>query len=580
MRVRMLTASPRQQAMSDTQPDQSPSDELAPQRKAYSAGDESRPPRVEWLMRVGVQCLAILLTFLLGIVCLGVAQRVGWIRAGGAGEADSEATASASTEYTCPMHPEIRQHTPGKCPICGMTLVTVTKSRAKQADKPPTTSLDDDSQYICPMMCTPPQSDPGKCPVCAMKLVKAAGRGGGSERSVAIDAAARRILGIRTAIVKREEVYRTIRTVGGIEYDEERVATIAAYIDGRLEQLFADYVGVEVAKGDALAVLYSPQLYSAQVEYLSSLKTPVLNALAGDNDQLSDVARDNLSELGMTEKQIASLQSTGQAQKRLRIASPIGGTVIAKHKVEGDYVKTGEPIYRVADLSTVWLMLELYPSDAAAVRFGQQVEAEMQSLAGEVYTGRVAFVDPLVNKNTRTVSVRVEMTNFDGRLKPGDFATATIRVPAIPRKQVYDPALAGKWISPMHPQIVRGEPGQCPICGMELVPTTALGYVDEALPEQSSLTVPRSAVLMAGDNSVVYVETQPGVFELRQVTIAALTDTEVVIQDGVRVGEAVAIDGNFLIDSQMQLAGKPSLLDPAKASGNQRSPSHEEAHAH
>jgi Cu(I)/Ag(I) efflux system membrane fusion protein len=430
-------------------------------------------------------------------------------------------------------------------------------------------------------MCTQPQGQPGKCPVCAMKLVKADSGSGGGERSVSIDAAARRILGIRTAQAKLSEVYRTIRTVGAIDYDQQRVAMISAYVDGRLEELFADYVGVQVAQGDALALLYSPKLYSAQVEYLSSLQTPALDALSGDGDRFSDVALDNLSELGMTPQQIDALRTSGEAQKRLRIASPIGGTVIAKHKLEGDYVKTGEPIYRVVDLSTVWLMLDLYPRDAAAVRFGQQVEAEIQSLPGEVYTGRVAFVDPMVNEKTRTVAVRVEMSNFDGRLKPGDYASATIRVPAIPRERVYDPALAKKWISPMHPQIIRDQPGQCPICDMDLIPTSEMGFADEPLPEQSVVSVPRSAVLMAGNNSVAYVETEPGIFEIRELTLGALTDSLAIVLGGLAAGETVATDGNFLIDSQMQLGGKPSLMDPGRAARGGSSTKPQEAqHAH
>ncbi len=393
-----------------------------------------------WLLRLGIQCAAILGTVVLAIVLVGLAQRTGWIQAAG-GSAAGRAKATDANEYTCPMHPEIRQTSPGKCPICGMTLVPVQDSSASKAIERPVEG--EKERYICPMMCTPPQSEPGKCPVCAMDLVKASAEPGGNGQSVSIDAAARRILGIRTAQVTRREVYRQARTVGRIEYDEERVATIAAYVDGRLEELIADYVGVEVAKGDSLAVLYSPELYSAQVEYLSTLNTPALDALAGDGEQLSEVVRDNLSELGMTSAQIEELRQSGKSQKRLRIASPIGGTVIAKHKVEGDYVRTGEPIYRVADLSTVWLMLDLYPSDAAAVRFGQQVEAEIASLPGEVYTGRIAFVDPLVDEKTRTVAVRVEMSNFDGRLKPGDYATATIRVPAVPSEEVYDPCARG-----------------------------------------------------------------------------------------------------------------------------------------
>lgn len=548
--------------------------------KPQEARKAAKPGGSAWLLRVGIQCAALLGAVVLAIALVGLAQRIGWLRASGGAAADQQ-VATSETEYTCPMHPEIRQPGPGKCPKCGMPLTPVEAStQTKGAQTSGQALAEDAERYICPMMCTPPQSEPGKCPVCAMELVKASAESGGDGRSVAIDAAARRILGIRTAPVTLEEVYRSIRTVGRIEYDEERVATIAAYVDGRLEKLFVEYVGVEVAKGDPLAVLYSPQFYSAQVEYLSSLETPALNALTGDGEQLSEVAGDNLSELGMTARQIEELRMSRKAQKRLRIASPIGGTVIAKHKVQGDYVKTGEPIYRVADLSTVWLMLDLYPSDAAAVRFGQQVEAEIASLPGEIYTGRIAFVDPLVNEKTRTVAVRVELSNADGRLKPGDYATANIRVPAVPRGEVYDPALAGKWISRMHPRIIRDAPGQCPICGMDLVPTLELGYAEKPLPEQAAAVVPRSAVLMAGDNSVAYVETKPGVFELRQVTVGAMTRDQAVIESGLEVGESVATDGNFLIDSQMQLAGNPSLMDPAKARGDADSSAKEAAHAH
>lgn len=535
-------------------------------------------PFASAFLQFAIKCALVVATVVLCLVLVGLAQRFGWLKSemNGAAATPTSESSSTLTEYVCPMHPEVRQDTPGNCYKCGMELVPL-ESEAPPAPEPATTAGD---QYVCPMMCTPPHSEPGKCPVCGMELVKSSTDAGGNGRSVSIDAATRRILGIRTAPVTSEEVYRSIRTVGRIEYDEQRVATIAAYVDGRLEELLADYEGVEVAKGDPLAVLYSPQLYSAQVEYLSSLKTPALNALAGDDEQLSAVARDNLTELGMTAQQIEELESTGKSQKRLRIASPIGGTVIAKHKVEGDYVKTGEPIYRVADLTMVWLMLDLYPSDAAAVRFGQQVEAELASLPGEIYTGRIAFIDPLVNEKTRTVAVRVEMSNFDRQLKPGDYATATIRVPAVPQDEVYDPSLAGKWISPMHPQIIRTGPGKCPICGMELIPTSDLGYSSEPLPEQKVTAVPRSAVLMAGDNSVVYVETEPGVFELRQVTVGAMTSDKAVIESGLEVGAQVAIDGNFLIDSQMQLTGKPSLMDPGKVQQDSSSSSQEATHAH
>ncbi|TWT43510.1 efflux RND transporter periplasmic adaptor subunit [Botrimarina hoheduenensis] len=535
-----------------------------------------------WVARTVRQAGIAVGVMVLCLFLVGLSQRIGWIQSGGGTALALESVEAAATEFTCPMHPEIRQDTEGKCPICGMALVPVAVSSNRKA--PGAKAGAEDERYICPMMCTPPQGEPGKCPVCAMDLVLAEA-GGGGERSVSIDAAARRILGIRTATVERKPAYRTIRSIGQLAYDQERMATIAAYVDGRIEEMYAEYEGVEVAKGDDLALVYSPALYSAQVEYLSSLDTPALSVLGNRNDKLSDVAQDNLQELGMTPSQIDRLLTTRQADKRLRITAPITGTVVKRFKVEGDYIKTGEPIYRVVDLSTVWLMLDLYPSDAARVRFGQEVQAEVQSFPGEVSTGRIAFIDPMVSDKTRTVGVRVELSNFDGRLKPGDYATATIRVPAIPRDEVYDPALAGKWISPMHPQIVRTEPGICPICQMDLVPTTRFGYAEQPPPDDGEIVVPRGAVLMAGDNSVVYVETKPGEFELREVTIAALTDESAVMLDGLTVGETVATDGNFLIDSQMQLGGKPSLMDPSrgedKNEGDAPMPAMTEApHAH
>jgi len=430
----------------------------------------------------------------------------------------------------------------------------------------------EDKRYICPMMCTPPSTEPGRCPVCAMELVEATSGGGGDGISVTIEASARRLVGIQTAMSKMGQVTRTIRTIGSIDFDESRLSTISAYIDGRLEKVYADYAGVEVSEGDDLALIYSPQLYSAQTEFVTSLEGSSSKRFQIGDSNLQDMARENLSELGMTTDQIESLRESRIPQSRIRIKSPQSGTVIEKTAVEGDYVKTGQKLYRIADLTSVWLMLDLFPDDAATVRFGQQVESEIQSMPGEVFTGRVAFIDPTVNKKTRTVRVRVEVMNFDGKLRPGDYATARITVPAIPTKLVYDPALSGKYISPMHPQVIRDEPGNCPLCGMDLVPTLQLGYGTEPQPEQRVVTVPRDSVLLTGDSGVIYVETEPGRFEIRRVSVGPMNDDEAVIIEGLAAGETVATGGNFLIDSQMQLAGNPSLMDPTKAPSHSPGP--------
>lgn len=399
--------------------------------------------------------------------------------------------------------------------------------------------------------------------------VMKSGGGKGLQLSVDIEPAARRLANIQTVSVESKRVQRTVRTVGKLAFDESRQKTISAYVDGRIEKLHIDFTGTEVREGDHMAFVYSPDLYAAQVEYLvagrlkkTSQTSKSILAVEPRLD-LGDSSREKLIELGMTPKQIEQLKKRNRAETRMQICAPMGGTVVEKLKREGDYVKTGEPIYRIADLSIVWLMLELFPEDAAAVHYGQKVEAEVQSIPAEVFVGRVAFVDPFVNEKTRTVRVRVEILNPDRRLRPGDYATAKIALPTTHSRQIYDPELAGKWISPRHPQVVCSEPGRCPLSGKDLVSTREYGYAATASGGDNALVVPRNAVLMAGGQSVVYVETKPGRFEIRRVTLGPLSETEAVVHQGVDEGEKVVSSGNFLIDSQMQLAGNPSIIDPS-----------------
>jgi membrane fusion protein, copper/silver efflux system len=507
---------------------------LAPEALAHPPAPE-KPPRPtfdrRFFVRIGLNAAAFFAIGILLIVLLGVSQRFGWITAGG----DSAATRESSPEgavYTCPMHPQIRQPYPGRCPICSMPLELAT------TDEDAT-----DNPY-----------------------------------AVRIEPAARRLANIETARVERRPVEKTIESIGRLAIDESRLSTISAYVAGRIERLFADYTGVQVAQGDHLAVVYSPQLYAAQVEYLESrlslaaMERAALASVRRSQERLVASARQRMTELGMTAEQLTELEDSGQARSRITIYSPIGGTVIEKLVVEGQYVDVGEPIYRIADLSTVWLLLQLFPEDAALARFGQRVEVNVQSLPGQTFEGRVAFVDPVVDSQTRTVDVRVELLNEDGRLRPGDYAQARLVVPLREQGQVYDESLAGKWISPMHPQIIRDAPGQCPICGMDLVSTREYGYAEEPLPQPEVLAVPRRAVLMTGSTSLVYVETEPGRFELRPVKLGPLLRDQAVILEGLQEGEQVAVNGNFLIDSQMQLAGKPSLIDPQRAVASQPQP--------
>ena len=426
--------------------------------------------------------------------------------------------------------------------------------------------------YICPMMCTPPQQEPGRCPVCAMELVPASGGGaGGDDRSVVVDAATRRVANIKTASVRRRSMLRRVRAVGELQYDEARLKTIAAYTKGRFDRLFVNYTGAVVQQGERLATFYSPDLFSAQVEYLeaavASGRPTTISAIAQANEALQRSARQKLIEFGLTDPQIEQLVQRGSAQSRLDIVAPMTGTVIEKLVVEGEYVQEGEPVFRLADLSKVWLVLDLFPSDAAAVRYGQSVEARIKSLPGQTFRGRIAFIDPDVNSATRTVRTRVVLDNDDGALRVGDYATAKIEVPVVTENGVtiYDSELAGKWISPCHPEVISDQPGDCHLCNKPLVPTASLGFSDGQDDHGLRLVVPRSAVLSAADQNLVYVETETGRFQIRRVMVGATSGDDVVVLQGLSEGEMVAVSGNFLLDSQMQLAGNPSLIDPARA---------------
>ena len=479
-----------------------------------------------WLSRCissGMFLAAALLAGILFLISIGIAQRVGWIEpAGGStGMVDHN---HAETVYTCPMHPNIRQPTLGRCPICDMEMALAT-SGADSRDS----------------------------------------------ISVLIPQASRRLANIQTAIATLDSLSTELHAIGSIEVDESRQATIASYIDGRIERLFADYTGVSVKKGDHLAVVYSPQLYTAQIEYVESGKalakmTPsTLKIIRETQVKLIANSRHKLVELGMTTEQLAELDKTGIAQSRLTIYSPLRGTVTGKMTQEGKYIKAGEPIYQIANLSTVWLVLKLFPEDASRMRFGQTVQAKIASKPGTTLQGRVAFIDPVVNTTSRTVGVRVEFDNTNRELRPGDYARATIEIPIGTNGEIYDQELAGKWISPMHPQVILDTPGDCPICGMKLVSTKEYGFSDTPVAQPKSLSIPRSAVLLAGDNSVIYVETEPGRFEIRRVTLGQLLKDRAIILSGISAGEKVATSGNFLIDSQMQLAGNPSLIDATVA---------------
>lgn len=413
---------------------------------------------------------------------------------------------------------------------------------------------------------------PGDCPICGMDLVPVKDSAGGV-RTISISNDVKKLMQLQVTPVTRNYIPANVRMVGKIAYDETRLAHITAWVPGRLERMFVDFTGIGVQAGDHMVEIYSEQLYSAQQELLSAASRdqsrPSSRLL--ESVDLLESAREKLRRLGLTVQQIQEIEDRGTASETVTITSPVGGVVVQKLRQEGDRVQTGDRIYSVADLNRLWVKLDAYESDLVWLRYGQDVEFSTEAYPGEAFHGRIAFIDPVLNESTRTVKVRVNVDNSDGRLKPEMFVRAVVRSRVAAGGRVLDPALAGKWISPMHPEIVKDEPGNCDVCGMPLVRAETLGYVTaEPVEVAKPLTVPASAVLRTGTRAVVYVQV-PGAerptYEGREIVVGAKAGEHYLVKSGLSEGDLVVTNGNFKLDSALQIAAKPSMMSPQGGGG-------------
>ncbi len=426
--------------------------------------------------------------------------------------------------WTCSMHPQIRLPEPGQCPICGMDLIPVTSE-----------SGDDEL----------------------------------SPRELKLSSTAAKLAGIQVAPVERRFVAKEIRIVGKVDYDESRIGYITAWLPGRIDRLYVDYTGISVKKGDHLVEIYSPDIYTAQEELIQALKA--VEELKNSN--LSTIretafltvesSREKLRLLGLTVEQIKEFEELGKPTDHVTIYSPMGGIVIHKNAVEGVYVSTGSRIYTIADLSKVWVLLDVYESDLEWIRYGQEVEFYAEAYQGETFKGRIAFIDPILNDKTRTVKVRVNVPNADGKLKPDMFVKAVVHSSVALGGKVMDPSLAGNYICPMHPEIVKDSPSTCDICGMPLVKAESLGYANPTI-DKPPLVIPASAPLITGKRAVVYVSVpeKEGVFEGKEVVLGPRAGDYYLVEEGISEGELVVVNGNFKIDSAVQILAKPSMMSP------------------
>jgi Cu(I)/Ag(I) efflux system membrane fusion protein len=436
----------------------------------------------------------------------------------------------------------------------------------------PTSDDGEAKMYTCSMHPSVRLPDPdAKCPICFMDLIPVTDDGGeGDKNRLVLSEAAVKLSQIETAKVGRFFPTADVRLFGKLTYDETSVARITAYFPGRLDRLFVNYVGVPVAKGDHLAEMYSPQLLAAfeelrQARVALDESTTTSDIVRTSTRKTLEAAREKLRLFGLTEEQIAKAEAGEAASDRLTVYSPISGIVTHLTAREGDYVDTGSPIATVADLSRLWLDMEAYESQLPLLRWGQAVTFTVEAHPGKVFEGRIAFIEPLVDQKTRTAAVRVAVENNDRALKPGMFATATVRPRVASGGAVVSNELAGRWVSPMHPTVVKDGPGQCDVCGMDLVPAESLGVVGDPSAVEEPLVVPRSAVLQTGKRAVVYVkvpETEKPTYEGRVVTLGPRAGDFYIIEEGLRKGEEVVGHGAFRIDSAMQIVAKPSMMMP------------------
>jgi RND family efflux transporter MFP subunit len=332
--------------------------------------------------------------------------------------------------------------------------------------------------------------------------------------------------GVQLETVSSVRLKTTIDSVGRVEQPEAQLATVPARVGGRIDKLYVQFTGESVRRGQAVAEIYSPELVASAEEYRLALQnrdrmrgSSQKDAVEGSNDLVA-ASRRRLELWGVSEKQIDAA-GAGTSGLHITIYAPAGGSVVERKVTSGQYVNAGDPLFTVADLSTVWVKADVYEFQVTQIRPGQTVEITSEALPDKVLHGRVDFIEPEANPQTRTIPVHVHVPNPAMRLRPGMFVRA-------------------KFVSPS---------------------------------ERETLVVPRSAVLDTGTRKLVYIAKSDGVFEAREIQAGAPSEELYPVLAGLKAGEQVVTNGNFLIDSQTRLTGgMTGMFGGSKEYGNEKSP--------
>ena len=377
---------------------------------------------------------------------------------------DHVAEATKAEIWTCAMHPQIRMDKPGKCPICAMDLIPLKQNSTAEMD---------------PM---------------AIHLTKEAAQ----------------LANVLTSIVSSQKPVKEVRLYGKVQADERLLQNQVAYISGRVEKLLVNFTGESVQKGQPLALIYSPELVTAQQELLEAAKTKQAQP------EIYEASKEKLRQWKLADSQITAIENSGKIQTNVEVESTTSGIVTAKRVSMGDYVSPGSVLYDVSDLSRVWVLFDAYESDLLFLKKGDKIDFTIQALPGTAFSGSIMFIDPVIDPVNRVAKVRLEISNPGSKLKPEMFAT---------------------------------------------------GMVKSNLEEyKDKLVIPRTAVLWTGKRSVVYVK-QPGieepVFKIREIGLGPMLGNSYVITDGLTDGEEIVTQGAFSVDAAAQLEGKPSMMNPS-----------------
>ncbi|WP_040368043.1 efflux RND transporter periplasmic adaptor subunit [Balneola vulgaris] len=372
--------------------------------------------------------------------------------------------------YSCSMHPSVRQNEPGDCPICGMELIEVQENTVVN----------------------------------------------GNPNEIQMSLAAMKLAEIETSVISSGIPVSTIYLPGKIKVDQNKVSSVTALFAGRIVNLYVDYEGAFVRKGQKIASIYSPELISAQQELLQAAK------FKEQNPVLYKSAKRKLALWELPAQTIENIESTGEIKTEIDIVSPATGYVTKLNVSREDYVNRGSMMYMVADLSSVWVMFDAYESDLSLIQEGQKIMFTIATYPGEKFEGTVSFVDPSVNNVSRTAKVRVKANNPDKKLKPNMLAE---------------------------------------------------GILSANISNHKSLLVPKSAVLWTGPRSIVFVQIpnkEEPTFAAREVTLGKRVGNQYIILEGLEVGEEVVTHGNFKLDGAAQLADKFSMMNRNPGTGSNR----------